>query len=381
MSKIEWTKRTWNPVVGCTPVSPGCLNCYAATMARRLEAMGRPEYAPKRIAPDGSERIGHVAELLEAGTRTIRIAEVRGGRAVFTGDVRTVPERLLDPLHWRKPQMVFVNSMSDLFHEDVPIEFIEHVIAVAALCPQHTFQVLTKRPEGAAKFTTYQHTPARVTTAMFTLAKRVGLDLSKTRPELFDADGFASVPVKWPLPNVWLGTSVENQAAADERIPHLLRCPAAVRFLSCEPLLGPVDLNRNGAWGHFEGKPAYTHGHHADWMRNLHWGIVGGESGGRPCNVEWIEWIVKQFRDGGVPCFVKQLGSRPCIQEQEHGDTVTYERRGGFWPDTERGKANAWIVRVNNRKGADPAEWPEHLRVREFPAKATAAACAGAVKG
>ncbi|MBY0261094.1 MAG: phage Gp37/Gp68 family protein, partial [Phycisphaerales bacterium] len=148
---IEWTERTWNPVVGCTPVSPGCLNCYAATMARRLEAMGRPEYAARRIDSGGRDVTG-LDGLQDEGDRIVRIAEVRGGRAVFTGDVRTLPERLTEPLGWRKPARVFVNSMSDLFHEAVPFDFIDRVFAVMALCPRHTFQVLTKRPGRMAEY-------------------------------------------------------------------------------------------------------------------------------------------------------------------------------------------------------------------------------------
>ena len=297
MSNIEWTEATWNPVIGCTPVSPGCLNCYAATMARRLEGMGKPEYAPKRIAPDGTERIGHIAEALEPGTKTVRIAEVRNGRAVFTGEVRTLPDRLDVPLNRRKPTMYFVNSMSDLFHEDVPVSFIKDVFRVMRECPQHTFQILTKRPDRMA----------------------------------------AEAPLQ-ALPNVWLGTSVENQEQADKRIPHLLRCPAAVRFLSCEPLLGAIRL-------------PLDHGTNCDEAaceqhrrRLISWVIAGGESGpgARPCDVAWIRSIVGQCRDAGVPVFVKQLGRRPVIPANE-----------------------PWTCL--DRKGGDPAEWPEHLRVREMP--------------
>lgn len=304
MSNIEWTDATWNPVIGCTPVSPGCLNCYAATMARRLEAMGRPEYAPRD---------------------DIRIAEVRGGRAVFTGEVRCLPDRLSDPLHWKKPRMIFVNSMSDLFHEAVPLEFIQSVFRVMNSCPQHTFQVLTKRPERAREI---------------------------------------SDKVTW-TPNVWLGTSVESDEQ-HARAWELLKCPAALRFLSLEPLIGPVDLDKwellCKAWS--EKKP--TIGRYIDWV------IVGGESGphARPCNVEWIRSVVRQCENAGVPCFVKQLGAHVVCRndqvddwlDQPNGPCVAYDDSGGvtMQGDLER-------VYMRDRKGGDPSEWPDDLRVRQMP--------------
>lgn len=334
MSNIEWTDTTWNPVVGCTPVSPGCLNCYAATMARRLEAMGRPEYQPREWWwPPSSNPDGTAAEPARLDKVT-RIAEVHGGRAVFTGDVRTVPDRLADPLRWRKPRRVFVNSMSDLFHESVPFEFIDRVFAVMALCPQHTFQVLTKRPERMAEYLSRPWVNMAdgrrglrdsINDAAFKLAGRYAFPTQ--------SHGMLAHP-GWPLPNVWLGTSVEDQARADERIPHLLRCPAAVRFLSCEPLLGAVKPQL------IQWDPTY-----GDEVRSkIGWIILGGESGpsARPCDVAWIRSIVRQCAEAGVACFVKQLGRRPIVPTDE-----------------------PWAVL--DRKGADPAEWPEDLRVRQFP--------------
>lgn len=345
-SNIEWTDVTWNPVVGCTPVSPGCLNCYAATMARRLEGMGRPEYQPRvcvtcggtgAVEKDGVDRGCHLCRQ----SRSIRIAEVKNGRAVFTGDVRTVPDRLTDPLHWRKPRRVFVNSMSDLFHEAVPFEFVDRVFAVMALCPRHTFQVLTKRPERMAEY--LRQGPGH------SAQHRVGGDDQVRRHPKFDTP-----LLDWPLPNVWLGTSIESDDQ-HARAWALLKCPAAVRFLSLEPLIGPVDLDRwellCKAWS--EKRP--TMGLYIDWV------IVGGESGthARPCDVAWIRSIVRQCRDAGVPCFVKQLGAAPMLGDvsEPHG-----------WP-TESGPVD-WEtgrIRLANRKGADPAEWPEDLRVRQWP--------------
>jgi protein gp37 len=267
-------------------------------------------------------------------------------------DVQFHADRLDQPLRWRKPRRVFVNSMSDLFHYDVPDDFIDRVFAVMALAPQHTFQVLTKRPErmrrymarqvvGQADGFTYgdriavvacgvlRALPVRLANAV---ARRTGL----LRP-------------KWPPPNVWLGVSVEDQSAADERIPLLLQAPAAVRFLSCEPLLGPVDLRRVST-GMCLGLPMADGSRWLGSKPGIDWVIVGGESGpgARPCDVAWIRSIVEQCQVAGVPVFVKQLGAVPvCVD----GDSI--------WDRFQLG--------VRHPKGGDPDEWPEDLRVREFP--------------
>lgn len=322
MSKIEWTGETWNPVVGCTPVSPGCLNCYAAGMAVRLESMGTRGYAPV----DG-----------------VRIAEVRNGRAVFTGSVRLVEDALAVPLRRKKPTTWFLCSMGDLFHPDVPFDFIDRVFAVMALCPQHTFQVLTKRPERMAEYF--------------------------ARVEVVEAiKMYAGVggPWPWPIPNVWLGTSAEDQTRLDDRVPHLLRCPAAVRFLSCEPLLGELDLDAAGATpcdAADVGGP--WDNPHVGYAPGVDWVIVGGESGphARPCRVDWIRSVVAQCKAAGVPVFVKQLGGRPVI-----ADTELWERDGRCWETMEpTGELVQMKVHDKGRKGGDPAEWPEDLRVREMP--------------
>lgn len=200
-TSIEWTDDVWNPVTGCTKVSRGCKNCYAETWAGR--------------------RIGQWKD------------------RPFT-DVRCHPERLDQPLRWRKSRRVFVNSMSDLFHEDVPDEFIDKVFGVMALAPLHTFQVLTKRPERARAYLTARNDPTGV------------LPIRRASSEFMAAAGHPTEPWSMPLANVWLGVSVEDQATADERIPLLLDTPAAVRFVSYEPALGPVDF---GAWlpGGFDG--------------------------------------------------------------------------------------------------------------------------------
>lgn len=394
MSNIEWTERTWNPVVGCTPVSPGCLNCYAATMAIRLEAMGKPEYQPIRRDTDGRD-VTVTPGLQDESDRVVRIAEVRGDRAVFTGDVRTVQSRLTAPLGWRKPQRVFVNSMSDLFHESVPFAFIDRVFAVMALCPQHTFQVLTKRPERMAAYLDGLAGEEDVngSIGMQRLGNAAGMMLDgewvwnegkrhRGAIERFISDaygeddedsGYEAKELEWPLPNVWLGTSVEDQARAEERIPQLLKCPAAVRFLSCEPLLGVLDLKdwiggacdcakTNGIHSNFCAQAILDRGGVAEGGKGgrLHWVIVGGESGpnSRRCDLGWVRSIVRQCDAAGVPCFVKQLGLRAS-------DPINGIAGAGLRVADE---AKELInLRLKDRKGGDVAEWPDALRVREYP--------------
>jgi protein gp37 len=229
---IEWTEDTWNPIVGCSVISPGCTNCYAMKMADRIQRM---EAARNRPTP-------------YAGTTTQRKAG-----PVWNGTLRQAPEAtLLQPLRWKRPRMIFVNSMSDLFHDSVPDEWIDQVFAVMALCPQHTFQVLTKR---AARMRDYmKECEERVALLTLDLACATGTSLDKPRqhpafreegafgPTIMDAPRIVGFKI-WPLPNVWLGVSVEDQTRANERVPLLLATPAAVRWISAEPLLGPLDLN------------------------------------------------------------------------------------------------------------------------------------------
>lgn len=320
MSSIEWTDATWNPVTGCSKVSAGCKNCYAERLAPRV-------FAGQHV-PDGSDRVD-----------TITGPRRRPRR--FT-DVRTHPERLVQPLRWRKPRRVFVNSMSDLFHEDVPDEFVDQVFAVMVLAPQHVFQVLTKRADRMRRYVGSNESLGRVVAIANEIAQRSGLEI---RVELRD-DGLPGMS----LGNAWLGVSCENQEAANERIPLLLETPAAVRFVSAEPLLGPIDFRyiRDGdePFSAFrprgQREPCDTLG--------LDWVIVGGESGhsARACDAAWIRYIVGQCRDAGVACFVKQLGAVPV-------------HRGG------ESAADRFMLQVRDRKGGDPSEWPEDLRVREFP--------------
>jgi protein gp37 len=228
---IEWTDDSWNPSVGCTIVSPGCTNCYAMRQAARIE----------RMNPD----LEHYSGL----TRKVN------SKAVWTGKIGFSEKKLAEPLSWRKPRRVFVNSMSDLFHENVPDEWIASVFDVMERCPQHTFQILTKR------------------------SRRMSRWASKHRPT--------------PLPNVWLGVSAERQQEFDDRTVDLRSTPAVLRFLSLEPLLGPIDADTS--W--------------PNPLEQIQWVIVGAESGpgARPCDVEWVRSIRDQCEEAGARFFLKQL--------------------------------------------------------------------------
>lgn len=276
-SAIEWTESTWNPVRGCTKVSPGCKNCYAEKFAERWRGVA-----------------GHPYE--------------------HGFDVRLVPEALDLPLRWRKPRRVFVNSMSDLFHEAVPDTFIADVFNTMKQAPRHTFQVLTKR---AARMSAF-------------VRRWTGATL--------------------PLPNVWLGVSVEDRRSR-ARIAELERTPAVVRFLSCEPLLedlGDLELAGTG----------------------IRWVIVGGESGprARPCAEEWVRSIVGQCRAAGAAVFVKQLGAY-VVSEQRTApaELMANPERLGPEDRAPNGEVWAWRAGLRHPKGSDPAEWPADLRVRQMP--------------
>ena len=347
MSNIEWTNATWNPLVGCTPVSPGCLNCYAATMAPRLAAMGQQQYVGLTVK-----------KVTQAGPKKLAT------RQVFNGTVRTLPERLTEPLHWRAPRMVFVNSMSDLFHESVPFEFVDKVFAVMALCPQHTFQVLTKRPERMAKYLARPLHPTMgcaIREIVGTTALSVwAMGRTEEAVSRFDELGGA-------LSNVWLGTSVEDQPRFDERVKHLKDCVAAVRFLSVEPMLGPIDMHDAFYRARLGPEDPYKR---RNSLENW-WIIVGGESGNnaRPCNVGWVRSIVQQCKAADVPVFVKQLGSMVHCRNDHVSAWLDEVGMGLDYMDTSETRMQGDPVRVmlNSRKGGDPSEWPEDLRVREFP--------------
>jgi protein gp37 len=475
-TKIQWTDRTWNPVRGCSLVSAGCANCYAMKQAHRFSGMGRPYENLTEVGPKGPR---------------------------WNGNIMLVPEALEEPLRWKTPARVFVNSMSDIFHEDVPDEFIDKVFAVMALTSQHTYQLLSKRPERMRRYVSDEGRSDSIVREVWRIRnrqRRTDLEASASRRDATDQggqrihqsgrrktvrtsesriqdaerlfagfnhdrrgqDGDRSSPdcvgtpqradsrklndqsqewnqdgqpsrepgisdlfaepspcpgsfecesespqgiassenkdngerstrnqetqerwandqgncgeicnekegyigdlqsenveahLEWPLPNVWLGVSIENQETADERVPLLLQTPAAVRFISVEPLLGPVDLT-------MALEPFHSH----DPMLNrnqspIDWIIAGGESGpgARPCDVAWIRAIKEQCQSAGVPVFVKQLGSKPFSEP----DRIIHRK------STQK-LSNGFYRFLTDGKGGDWNEWPEDLKVREFPTK------------
>lgn len=272
-TKIEWATAVWNPVTGCTKVSEGCRNCYAEGIANRF-----------------------------------------WGERKFT-DIRCHEDRLNQPETWKKGQRIFVNSMSDLFHPDVPYDFIVDVFATMNANRQHTFIVLTKRPDRYYQL---------------------------VRGTLM------------PIPNVWIGVSVENQKAADERIPVLLKSPAAVRFVSCEPLLGNVNLKgfyKNGMW--------------VDGQNRIDWVIVGGESGtrARPMHPNWVRSIRDQCQEANVPFFFKQWGEWQLTDEREEMKQDGNERLTSIDVPGAIGYNKAWFRRVGKKNAGrvlDGRTWDEY---------------------
>jgi protein gp37 len=314
VSKIEWTDATWNPIAGCSKVSPGCANCYAETMAKRLSAMGQEKYK--------------------------NAVDVKGR---WSGSITFDEKALLKPLKIQKPTRFFVNSMSDLFHENVRDEWIDSIFAVMANCPQHTFQILTKRPERMMEYLTAKTEGYGMQSGEVKQLTRAAAAIATSGMGKFGST------FSWPLQNVWLGVSVENQQAANERIPLLLQAPAAVRFLSIEPLLGSVNLNstlggvqwidgQRGCDGKHYGIgsnecPKWLHHHHDHrCQKGIDWVIVGGESGpgARPMHPQWARDLRDQCVKAGVPFFFKQWG------EHLHTDQITCEIRKQF-------SFNKWI--------------------------------------
>jgi protein gp37 len=359
---IEWATRSWNPVRGCSRVSPGCDNCYAMGQAHRFAGPGKPYEG---------------------------LTTIRKGKVDWSGTARFIPAALDEPLRWRKPERVFVNSMSDLFHHSLTDAEILRVWMVMARCPQHEFLVLTKRPERALKWLTrwadVGHPDAEIHLAGGPAEVRAKHTEGRALMWAEVLDGMGEPPpgaafptydwqggIRWwpvELPNVWLGVSVENQATADERIRLLLECPAAVHWVSAEPLLGPVDLEHvnslAGPWNAL--RPSITPTT-IDNPRRVDWVVVGGESGpgARKMNIAWLRSVVERCQAAGVPVFCKQFGAKPY--ENSALDVTVGGPKSGMAKSArmlEDGSVDfeRWM---KHRKGADlteiPGDWP-----REFP--------------
>lgn len=357
-SPIEWTEFTINPLrfrnketerVGhyCEKISPGCKNCYASTMQKGPYLSG----------------LEYIATNKEKG------------------ELYLEEKALQQVLNRRKPTRFFWCDMTDMFGEWVPDEWIDRCFAVMALTPQHTHQVLTKRAE---RMYSYMSNSPGFTRSIRWAEAAMSVGARRVLWRCYDAAlgyffGFTRQPYDdirdWPgihgyLPNVHLGVSAEDQQRADERIPWLLKTPAAVRFVSAEPLLGPIDFERipTGQGTGDEWDPIV---HMNPFKRasvlapHAHWVIVGGESGpgARPCNIEWIRSIVRQCRDAGTACFVKQLGAVPIVDNEgeEWADGTFFGNRTGD------PKYNGRQVILRDRKGGSMDEWPTDLRVRQFP--------------
>lgn len=270
-TKIEWATESWNPVTGCTPVSEGCENCYAERFALRLASRAGYPARPHHF------------------------------------DVTLHPDRLEQPLKWRKPRRIFVCSMGDLFHEDVDAVWVDFVLTIAALADQHQYLILTKRPERMRDYfsASYGEFCQRLNEASRLIH---GTD---TAPVIMPTQKHGMVPGKpWPLKNVWLGVTAENQARADERIPVLLSIPAAVHFVSIEPMLGPVDLTQIGSMKGESLSALETIIGLAYERPPLDWIIVGGETGpgARPVHPAWVRDVRDQCWAANVPFFFKQWG-------------------------------------------------------------------------
>ncbi len=288
MSKtdISWSDYSWNPLVGCSRISAGCKNCYAESAAKSARLQQFPQY----------QKVGD-----------------------WNGTIEFVESQLLKPLSWKSPKKVFVCSMSDIFHANVKDEWLDKIFAVMAIASQHTFQVLTKRPERMREYFSDRNRARWICDRALDILR----DEENPTQWRFKIHG-DQLNVKIPLDNVWLGTSVENQKAADDRILLLRQTPASVRFLSCEPLLESIDIR--------------------DYLHGISWTIIGGESGtgARPCETNWIKSIVQQCQSANVAVFVKQLGSNPV--------NAAYLK-----------------YKTSDRKGGNIDDFPPELRFQEFP--------------
>lgn len=293
-TRIEGSDASWNPTYGCSAVSRGCLNCYARRIAARSAKQGQVYYG---IAKYNS--LGHPR---------------------WTGKLVHAADKTWEPLKWQDGRMIAVDTMSDLFHERIPDAWRDEAYGVMALCPQHTFQVVSKRPQNMERYFTAPDVWQRIEAE----ARRIYSDRHGKR---YPSEGHLA----GPLLNVWHGVSVESQRMADKRIPVLLRVPSHRHYVAAEPLLARIDLSRYLAAG-------------------IGWVIVSGEGGpdARPCDVAWIRALVDQAHQAGTPIFVKQLGSATNVSGATH----------------ETGRAP---LDTRTPRASDMEEWPDAVRVRQMP--------------
>ncbi len=313
---ISWTDSTWNPIRGCSRVSAGCQNCYAEAVAARFNGPGKP---------------------YEGLTKKV------GAENRWNGKITFVANLIDQPIRWKRPRRIFVNSMSDLFHENVDERWIDLIFGVMALSPRHTFQILTKRPERMQEYIDNTGWADATVDSLLRVAVVAGLPFNGADHRR----GFV-----WPLPNVQLGVSVENQEAADERIPLLLATKAAKRILSCEPLLGSVDLSA--------------------YLPEIDWVIVGGESGprARPMHPQWARDIRDQCIAANVPFFFKQVGEWAWeVPIFFNRDPELYLHKDGRTTDEEGASADGGTWQGMNRMGKRATgERLDGVLHHEFPA-------------
>jgi protein gp37 len=340
-SSIEWLLggETWNMILArnketnkvgwfCEKIAPECFHCYAETQNCQCGTNPTRYGNGVRYAADQRDKV-----------------------EIFLGE-----KALMKPLGWRDPRLVFPCSMTDIFGNWVTDAMLDQAFAVMALCRQHTFIVLTKRPDLAYWYLSNPKTRERVTLAMLEIAKKFNQSHHHRRIS-GDDFGFEECPdssaeqpaywVKWPLPNVWLLASAGTQKTANEYLPWLEKSPAAVRGVSAEPLLEMVDFS--------------------PWLSFLDWGIAGGESGNkaRGCNIQWIRSLVMAFRKAGKPLFVKQIGAKPYFRQEY--SISEHQEKPGLSLHIEGAQLTQFDLAPEDPKGGDPSEWPPDMRVREYP--------------
>jgi protein gp37 len=357
-TKIEWVHppgfdagETWNATLGCSKQSPGCKKCYAIRSVRRMS--GNPN-----------------AKIAAANAGLVVMT---GAGLNWTGKINLIEERLHIPLRKRRPTCWFVNSLSDLFHPEVPDDFIDRVFAVMALCPHHRFIILTKQAQRMFDyFAPGTFRDARIATqAKLTSTSVAPFKLPSS--EVFDAGRVARGEpweiCKWPLPNIWLGVSAENQKYADERIPLLLKTPATKRIVSYEPALGLIDFDAvpvTAAPGFFGGALRWHHRGRCHEVDNIPYPVIdqvliGGESGpdSSPFDIGWARSTRDQCKTAGTAFFMKQMGSHPVAGEHDI-------KQGGVFAGARHVEPK-YDLCLNDKKGGRIEEWPSDLQIREYP--------------